>query len=283
MDHRMDMYPSSQPPLTIVSTTSEPVAIIVGVEKEKFFVHYRLLESSSEYFRKVLSAEQEDLTFRVVKLLDADANAFQTYSKWLYTGRFHLSSGPDTHVSESSPTYPHWDEVADCYSLSVLLQAPDFGDAIIDAFIHLMRIYNTSPIGLAMWIYPRTTKGSPHRTLCRDIVVRTWDRESFDRLWKQDFPREFLENVFAEVSLKLDHVVKRYAIAEFLESKSPCTYHEHEQLNLPCYKSNFADDKSSANQREVGTQTQKVVILDEGVKLKRGPGRPKASGVGGKK
>ncbi|KAH6196011.1 hypothetical protein HBI15_218070 [Parastagonospora nodorum] len=226
---------SGGPPIT-----SEPVVVIVGEEQEKFYVHAHLLESSSEYFLATLSSERVGDTLRTVKLPDVDADAFRLYAKWLYTGRFHLSIGPDTYVRDNS-TEMHWDEMSACYALSATIQASAFGDATIDAFIGRMIIRNDSPIELAKWIYPRTAKGSAHRSLCRDIVVHTWDRKLFGRLWKEDYPREFLENVFADVSLKFDRGVRCKETAEFLEPKNGCTYHEHKRSSLPCYKIAFGN------------------------------------------
>jgi hypothetical protein len=175
-------------------------------------------------------------SLRTVKLLDADTNAFRIYAKWLYTGRYHLLSGPNTHVPGSATD---WNEISVCYALSNFLQARGFSNATVDAFTRRMEIRNDAPIDLAKWIYSQTTKDSVHRKLCRDIVVHTWDRKTFDRLWTEDFPREFLENVLAEVSTKLDSGVKRCDIVQLLKPKGTCEYHEHKRLSLPCYKMAF--------------------------------------------
>jgi len=238
--HRTVQFTFDTTLLTSFSITSEPVAVMVGEEQEKFYVHAHLLESSSEYFRANISSEHAAETLRTVKLPDVDADAFRLYAKWLYTGRFHLSVGPNTHVRDS-PTELHWDEMSACYALSTTIQASAFGDATIDAFIGRMIIRNDPPIELAKWIYPRTAKGSAHRSLCRDIVVHTWDRKLFGRLWKEDYPREFFENVFADVSLRLERGVRCKDAAEFLEPKNGCTYHEHKRLALPCYKLAFGN------------------------------------------
>lgn len=154
--------------------------IVVGEEEEKFFVRAHLLGASSEYFRETLSSSNDAPTLQTVKLPDADANAFRLFAKWLYTGRFHLLTGPDKHVRDN-PREMHWDEISACYALFATLQASAFSDATIDAFIRRMEIHDDTPIKLAKWIYPRTAKGSAHRSLCRDIVLHTWDRKT---TWK---------------------------------------------------------------------------------------------------
>jgi hypothetical protein len=103
-----------------------------------------------------------------------------------------------------------------CYTLSHFLQASDFGDATIDTFTRRMEIRSDSPLDLAKWIYIRTTKDSAHRKLCSDIVVSTWDRKTFNRLWTEDHPREFLDNILADVSEKLERGVKRRDVAKIL-------------------------------------------------------------------
>jgi hypothetical protein len=179
-----------------------------------------------------------DHELRTIKLLDANTNAFRTYAKWLYTGRRHLLSGSNP-TAQDVETGSHWDEISACYELSHFLQARDFSDATIDAFTHRMKLHNDAPIDLTEWIYSRAAKDSAHRKLCRDIVVHTWDRKSFDRLWKEDFPREFLEEVFAEVATQLESGVKRRDTGQFLRSKAACEYHEHHWLSLPCYKAAY--------------------------------------------
>ncbi|KAF2827996.1 hypothetical protein CC86DRAFT_445065 [Ophiobolus disseminans] len=212
---------------------SEPVAIIVGEEKEKFSVHAHLLEGSSEYFLKVLSVSQDGDQMCTVKLEDADASAFSIYAKWPYTGRFHLATSPDTQTPNGSPNDMCWDEMSACYALS------DFSDATIDAFTRRMEIRNNSPVELAKWIYPKTTKDSAHRRLCRDIIVHTWARKKWDRLWTEDYPPELVANVLADVSVKFARGSKRRELTEFLEAKNACEYYEHKRLELPCYKARF--------------------------------------------
>ena len=212
---------------------------MVGEEQEKFYVHAHLLEASSEYFLKILSASHEGDQLRTVKLQDTDASAFSIYAKWLYTGRFHLATGASTQTPGGSPNEMCWDEMSNCYALSDFLQATDFSDATIDAFTRRMEIRNNSPADLAKWVYARTTKDSAHRRLCRDIIVHTWARKKWDRLWTEDYPPELLANVLADVSMKFDRGSKRRELAEFLKSKNHCEYHEHKRLDLPCYKTRF--------------------------------------------
>ncbi|KAH7066925.1 hypothetical protein BKA63DRAFT_495815 [Paraphoma chrysanthemicola] len=230
--------------------TSEPVTILVGEHEERFFVHSHLLETSSEYFLKALSIKKEaGIQMATVKLPDTDADAFSMFAKWLYTARFYLpdnaedcrspspSLAPDG--SQSSQLDLHWEELCTCYSLADSLQSSDFADATIDAFLERMIRRRQAPSDLAEWIYPRTAKESVHRKLGRDIALHSWSRNKFDRIWKEDFPREFLEDVFADVTSKLSRGLKQQNVAEFLQNKTGCEYHEHKRLDLPCYKTSF--------------------------------------------
>jgi hypothetical protein len=65
------------------------VTVVVGLEEERFYIHANLLEALSEYFLKALNIVKEKDQLQIVKLPDADADAFSIYAKWLYTGRFH--------------------------------------------------------------------------------------------------------------------------------------------------------------------------------------------------
>lgn len=110
--------------------------------------------------------------FQTVKLQDPDANAFSLFAKWLYSGRLHLLSGPD------SPNEVHGDELMRCYILSEQLEASAFSDATIDAFIRRMKLRNDSPLDFAKWLWPRTTKDSVHGKLCQDLAINTWARKT---------------------------------------------------------------------------------------------------------
>lgn len=212
------------------------MAIIVGEEKQKFYVHSHLLESTGEFFQKILTVAQESDNMRTVKLLDSDTDAFSIYAKWLYTGRFHPVTPPSTQSSDCASQQMCWDEMLSCYILSHAIRSSDFGDATIDAFLRRMEIGNDTPVELAKWIYPRTKPNSAHRRLCLDIVLHTWDRKQLPKLCTDEFPGEFMEDVVAQMSAKFERGVKRKEVAEFLEYKGACEYHEHVRLKAPCYK-----------------------------------------------
>lgn len=228
--------------LMLDSVMSEPVVILVGEDKDEFFVHAHLLRSSSRYFEVMLGPKRKredgtsERTFKTIKLQDANTDAFLLFSKWLYTGHFHLSSEPKSQVAEALQSQEFWDRILSCYNLSVLLESSRFGDATIDALIQCMTIANKAPTDLAKSIYSRSSKDSVHRLLCRDIVVHTWDRSTFSNLWKEDYPRDFIDSVLEEVGSNLESGVKRQSVREFLASKGPCAYHEHENMNESCYR-----------------------------------------------
>jgi hypothetical protein len=215
--------------------TSAPVVIVVGEEKEKVYVHAHLLKATSKYFVKMLDAQQEGDQMQKVKLQDSDASAFNIYAKWLYTGRFHLTTCPDTN-SDGTSQGMCWDEILNCYVLAHNLESSDFSAASIDAFLLRMEIKNESPADLGKWIYPRTTAESEHRRLCQDIVLHTWKRKHIHVVLGDDYPRQFGADVFARMSAKFKRGMKRKEVQEFLEGKNECEYHEHKRLDLPCYK-----------------------------------------------
>jgi hypothetical protein len=217
------------------SVTSVPVIVTVGKEAEKFFVHGHLLKTYSSYFDKILSFASDVEGFQTVKLQDPDANAFSLFAKWLCSRRLHLLSGPD------SSNKVHGDEMMHCYIPSKQLEASAFGDATIDASIRRMKLRNDSPLDFAKWLWPRATKNSVHRKLCQDLAINTWDRKTTLRgLWSDVYPREFVQNVFNEISIKPVRDFKVVSVRDFLNSTGKCAYHEHDLLNQHCYAIAFS-------------------------------------------
>ncbi|KAH7406962.1 hypothetical protein DE146DRAFT_607718, partial [Phaeosphaeria sp. MPI-PUGE-AT-0046c] len=224
---------------------SEPVMVLVGEKKEKFFIHAHLLKLSSKYFEKRLNLKRKrqslytDRIIDTVEFLAADTFSFTRFSKWLYTGHFHFPNVAASQATNDLRSERIWNEILASYKLSVVIEAPSFGDAAIDALTERMKMLNDSPIDLAKQIFLHTMPDSLHRKFCRDIVVHTWDRSKFNILWKDDFPREFIDSVLEEVGSRLDSGVRRQTVASFLASKSTCAYHDHERLKEPCYKAMF--------------------------------------------
>jgi hypothetical protein len=187
----------------------------------------------------MLNTEMKDDQTCIFRLPDADADAFRLYSKWLYTGRFHVTAGEDFQILDNAQKDLHWDDLSACYALAGSLQSLDFADATMDAFIRRIIGDGDAPDELAKWVYPKATKDSIHRRLCRDIVVHSWARSNFDQIWTDGYPQDFIRDVFTYASSRLDSGVKRKNIASFLEMKGACDYHEHKRLGLPCYKTSF--------------------------------------------
>ena len=81
--------------LMILRVTSEPVTIVVGKLKEKFFVHESHLRTGSDFFNNIMNGPWQENATRTITLLDPDCRAFMAYVKWLYSGRFYIMESTD--------------------------------------------------------------------------------------------------------------------------------------------------------------------------------------------
>ena len=68
-------------------TQSEIVTILVGGDRNEFFVHRMLLEKHSEYFAASLRKQWSESTERAIILPDDDPIGAQKFFQWVYTGK----------------------------------------------------------------------------------------------------------------------------------------------------------------------------------------------------
>ncbi|KAJ4373347.1 hypothetical protein N0V83_003642 [Neocucurbitaria cava] len=215
----------------------KPITILVGDKDQEFYIHEKLLSSTSAFFAKVLKDDWKEGHDRIVKLPDVEPSVFRIWMKWLYTGRLFVKNEQDDDEDKTDEEHTH---LYACYALGDFLQDLDFKDATIDAFIENMVECNEYFMALADHIYGHSKKGSRHRELAVDCFVRLWDREDWTELVIEDQddafqPPQFLCDVLIQIGPALDKGVEEKSIPELFDLKDTCKYHDHGS-DKPCYK-----------------------------------------------
>jgi len=175
-------------------------------------------------------------------LPEADPVAFQIYLDWLYSGPHITIIKKEDRVKSApnaTPSVDHeWTKWAACYDLGSFLQDIDFKDALIDAAMEKMCTEEEYSIAFPSFIYPTSTRESPHRKLAVDIAVSVWIPTSFEAVTKKNLPGDFCADTVAIIGRKLRSAVAAdIGIWNFFAGVSdPCKYHEHTLKKTTCYK-----------------------------------------------
>jgi len=213
---------------------SEPILVLVGASKYKFYIHEKLIRSNSGFFDTALKKEWAEGQDRRVELPSFEVDIFKVWIKWLYTGRIFLTTEGDLQKDHTGVYKScHNTRWASCYALADYIHDSDFKDAAIDAMIEVICQTNLYPFSLAGYIYPHSVKGSAHRMLAVDLFTKYWRRDDYIR--SIDQPKEFLHDVLVSIGPDLAEGVKRHYASRLPIDKDTCKYHDHGP-DKPCYK-----------------------------------------------
>jgi hypothetical protein len=67
--------------LTRFQSNSDPVKVLIGAGRTKFYIHEHLLTFTSGFFKKAISNDWKEGVERCVKLPEASPIAFQVFAK----------------------------------------------------------------------------------------------------------------------------------------------------------------------------------------------------------
>jgi hypothetical protein len=219
----------------------------IGDKKQKFFVHEALVSASSDFFKSSLKSEWKNNTTRSIALPDTDPVTFQIYLDWLYSGPHITITKKDDRVKPTpcaTPSVDHeWIKWAACYELGSFLQDTDFKDALIDASMEKMYTDEEYTTDFPSFVYPTSSRQSPHRKLAVDIAVSVWHSTTLEDAAKKDLPGDFCADTMSIIGRTLrSGAAADIGIWNFFASVDPCKYHEHALSNTTCYKSKHGLD-----------------------------------------
>jgi hypothetical protein len=227
--------------LTSHNLDSEPITIVVGEDKKKYFVHESHIRSSSEFFDRAMNGDWKEKATRVIDLPEIDPSTFSVYVKWLYSGQFFITGADDLFLYNDDAGNLHdeeWTKWSASYKLGSYLMDGDFRDALIDMAIEKVReqevyFYNN----LHNDIYAYSTQGSNHRKLALDVTLHSWTDSEFRLVAQNAHEVDFLTDLVAALGPKL-HIEYTRTWESFSKDIDTCRYHEHTVLGEGklCYK-----------------------------------------------
>jgi hypothetical protein len=225
------------------SFDSEPITVIVGEDKKKFFVHESHIRSSSEFFDRAMNGDWKEKATRTIDLPEIDPRAFSVYLKWLHSGQFFIREADDLDLDCDDAECMgdgEWSKWSASYKLGSYLMDGDFRDAFIDMAIEKMREEDHYNVDLPSDIYIYSPEGSNHRKLALDIALHSWTDSEFKLVAQREHGVDFLTDLVAALGPKLRIGLEGMSTWEFFsENIDTCRYHEHTLLGeeKPCYKS----------------------------------------------
>lgn len=179
-----------------------------------------------------------------MELEDTDADVFEIFQQFLYTGSIYTVTAGDNVSDDNADTDDEetldgeYNRLYRCWMLGEKLSSISFKDAVTDALIPKVTSENKHPRDMHHGIYPVSNPESSIRKLLVDIAVWFWNDESMDELSEvRDHP-EFYHDV-----LRTLHRHRRAGVGGLDQAPfrldNTCDYHEHVVAGQPCYKTMF--------------------------------------------
>ena len=213
-----------------------------GTTQETFAGHKNLLEKHSQFFASALNSNWKEGNDNHVTLEDDLAEAFDTFLKFLYSGKiFSIKDGDSTrHPGETYSHDKEWERLAYCWMLGEKLLSSSFKDAITDTIICKMqdtKMQDTRswPLDLHGTVYQGSAGDRGLRRLLVDVAVWEWsDSNIYDVVKKNNAP-QFVGDL--AIALSKFRKAGLHGDAPF-SKKDTCLYHDHGDAT-PCYKTTF--------------------------------------------
>ncbi|KAF2659813.1 hypothetical protein K491DRAFT_755119 [Lophiostoma macrostomum CBS 122681] len=232
----------------ILDLGTKVITVRVGQEPSHtdFTVHESLIRKSSPFFEAALSRQWREATERLVKLPEADAQAFKLYVHWLYTGHPNIFITGNPHSSDRTQLVKDREieltKLVQGYLLGDYPQDCDYKDTLADAFLEWgSRFWSglAQPFKHAAPIYSSTTKGSPVRELIVDFTLWTQRHTCWDGVGDDELPNAFLCDYIRAREAKDRDVAARNS-SPFFRFKGTCHYHCHSDDT--CYREDIDSD-----------------------------------------
>lgn len=219
----------------------EVIAVDVGPDKLRGFLHKKLVVSDSDFFKAATHPRWDSADRQSIDLSDEDPDTFGMFSRWLYTRYVVvvLRKDRDTcHASTQSSEEQHLSKLSeddlkgvdskliDAYDFGQRRLAPLFRDAVISALARRV-ICNSQKmsmknIGLA---FERTNKEDALRRLIIDHhvqLVSTGTRTFLDDCYHHEFVVDLAKALALFISTKGSPNITGDTL-----SRNTCDYHQH--------------------------------------------------------
>lgn len=188
-------------------------------EDSIFVVHESTIRQRSRFFDNALKRGWKEAEHKVVRLPEAESDAFELYVNWLYSSQLYTKGQSDED---------EYGQLVEAYVLGDWLQDPDYKDAVIDALIDKIKDDPILPTGLAGTIWAHTAPGSSLRELVTDVYL------SDDEDWEEKMKGIGLEALQEIIAARMNSPLLLPPKMPYLVES--CTYHEHKKAGKECYK-----------------------------------------------
>lgn len=224
-------------------------------EKETFVLHESLLRQSSAFFDKALNGAWKEAQIGTVKLPETGIQTFAVFAKFLLTGWLFIQKEDEVLPTGGSIQRGSAHEVSIRNALTFIvcllelahfLQAPDFQDAAVDAFIETLhefregkRVVSFAGVSVAR-IYEHSMLKSPVRKLIVDICLHAWiDKTAYKNRNFESYPHRFCHDFMKAAAQYITSENDANRAQDPLDISKSCKYHEHTCSKQPCYKEKF--------------------------------------------
>lgn len=200
---------------------SETITVLVGSEEDQceFTVHKNLICAGSKFFNAACSKLWAEGKEKVVRLPNANAEAFQAYIVWIYAGKIAVNK---------SSSGREFRQTVELYLLGDVLDDLHLRNEAIRTLVEKSREWRFHPPpDLMNRIWNLTTPESQLRKMIVDKTIMRWDR-AFTRE-VVDYPRELLQSLTMSLLDRVEIVPQAQfesGLEKYLESETSETPQE---------------------------------------------------------
>ncbi|KAK4495380.1 hypothetical protein PRZ48_013711 [Zasmidium cellare] len=201
---------------------NDTLKVLVGGEgdSEEFTIHTASVCTRSSFFKAACSKEWIEARERIVRLPEADSEAFEVFVHWIYTEKLDFSTMTEPGNVNYSPSHLNLGKV---WALAHYLGCTELRNLVIDEFLNKWARLDSHvhPSSLKR-IWEMTPPGSTIRQLLLDYTVNRKRREE-EPSGAEGFPAE----IVSEAARRWMFISKEGARRLVPTLEDRCNYHEH--------------------------------------------------------
>lgn len=170
--------------------------MLIGPEESQqtYTIHKHLICNSSKFFHAACSKLWAEGKEKLVRLPEANPEAFQAYVVWVYTGRVIINKADD--VSEINQTIR-------LYLLGDVLDDRSLRNEAMRALVRQNGKWKVQPsVELIQEIWDSTTSGSRLRKMIVDLIIMRRSRDNMTGI--ADFPKDILHELTSSLLKRVD-------------------------------------------------------------------------------
>lgn len=215
------------------------IAVDVGPEKQRFYLHTKLLAEDSEFFKAAIKPRWDMPGREALDLSDEDPLVFVVFANWLYERGVAI----DTGTLNGRDKIDHIDStLIKAYAFAQRRLSPRFHDVVISAFARRLSMRPSEALNPAnmSFLFDESSQGSFLRRLMIDYIIWQSSRCEGQHLEDCQHPEFLRELSKAQALLIRQQARSRRAVLgetddgfQYHDPSDPteevCKYHQHNQ------------------------------------------------------